>query len=169
VREPAGVLMNELVLCQIMLDRADAIKSERDSRYVKGSRRWRQEAKRAAKLQSKAARIRREALHRWSTDIVSGACDLIIHRPAVKEQTASPRGDEKEWGAQVEVVSKLNRHILNQAPAMAIQMLEYKAAEAGIRCDVIQDEAPNIVVGAKLVAAGKSVRKAKRAIKGKPQ
>lgn len=86
-------------------------------------------------------------------------------RPPVKENTQSPRGSDAEFGANVETVSKLNRNTLNQAPAMAIQMLAYKAEEAGIRCDVIEDAAPKIAIGGKLVAAGKAVRKSKRALR----
>lgn len=83
-----------------------------------------------------------------------------------REWTASPRGDARHWGANVAAVSSLNRHVLGQAPMMAVKMLEYKAAETGIRCDVVKDKAPNIAVGAKLVSAGKMLRKANRAIRG---
>ena len=48
---------------------------------------------------------------------------------------------------------------------MAIQMLEYKAAEAGIRCDVVRDEAPDTQVGADLVKTGKRLRTVKRKVK----
>jgi formylmethanofuran:tetrahydromethanopterin formyltransferase len=43
-------------------------------------------------------------------------------------------------------------------------MLVYKASEAGIRCNVIPDETPDIAIGEKLVAAGKKLRKLKRAL-----
>lgn len=154
--------MQELANCAVILERASAIRSAADTNYRKFSRRWRGEIQRAAKLQAKAARIRREALHAWSTDVVRQACDLTVIAPAVKEQTQSPRGDEKEWGANVETVSNLNRHILNQAPAAAMQMLVYKAEEAGIRCDVVKDDAPKIGVGSDLVTVGKTIQRAKR-------
>jgi putative transposase len=147
--------------------RADELKSERDRRYRKGSWRWREASRKIARIQAKAARIRREGLHEWSTAIICEAADLTIIAPKVKEETASPRGNGKSWGANVETVSKLNRHVLNQSPAMAVQMLAYKAKEAGIRCDIVEDESPNIAIGAKLVAAGKQLRKTKRALKEK--
>lgn len=148
-----------------LLDRADAIKSERDRRFRRRSVAWRKYTRRAGRLQARAARIRREGLHEWTTAIVREAGDLTVISPAVKEETASPRGDAREWGAAVDTVSGLNRHVLNQAPAMARAMLAYKAAEAGIRCDLVTDDAPAIAIGEKLVAAGKAVRKTKRAIR----
>ncbi len=89
----------------------------------------------------------------------------MVVAPPVKENTATPRGDENEWGAAVGTVSALNRAVLARAPAAAAQMLAYKAREAGIRCDIINDETPDIAVGEKLVAAGKTIRKAQRAIR----
>jgi hypothetical protein len=155
-------LMHELAKAAALLDRASALRAASDSKHRKFSRRWRGEILRAAKLQAKAARIRREALHGWSTQVVRQASDLTVIAPAVQEETRSPRGNEQQWGASVESVSKLNRHVRNQAPGMAIQMLEYKAKEAGIRCDVVKDEAPKIGVGSELVTVGKTLRRAKR-------
>lgn len=150
----------------MLQERADVIKALRDTRYRRGSRRWKKETKRAGKLEAKARRIRREALHEWTTNIVSDAAHLRIEAPAsIKEETASPRGDERDWGANVAAVSKLNRHTLNQAPGMALQMFRYKAEEAGIRCDILEDDAPDIGVGRDLVTAGKLNRRAKRAIR----
>jgi hypothetical protein len=48
---------------------------------------------------------------------------------------------------------------------LAVQMLQYKAEEAGIRCDVVKDETPAIAVGRDAVAFGKEVRRAKSAVK----
>lgn len=148
-----------------LLDRADAIKSTRDRSRRKRSRRWWRETRRAARLTAKAARLRREALHRWTTDLIASAGDLTLIVPAIKTETKSPRGNVKQWGAAVEMVSALNRNTLNQAPAMARQMLAYKAAETGIRCDIVDDAEPVIAVGRDLVATGKLKRRARRAIK----
>lgn len=97
---------------------------------------------------------------------MAAAGTVTVITPAVRSVTKSPRGNERQWGAAVEAVSNLNRNTLNQAPAMAVQMLAYKAKEAGIRCDVVADVAPDIAVGEKLVAASKAVRRSKRAMKG---
>jgi hypothetical protein len=152
---------------------ADCLKSTRDSKWPRPPRRdaqdraeWEKACEEVSLLSARAARIRRNALHVWTARIISGASDLTIVMPkSIKEATATPRGDAKQWGANVEIVSTVNRHVLNQAPALARAMLEYKAAEAGIRCDVITDDAPSVAISEKLVAAGKSVRKAKRAIR----
>lgn len=145
--------------------RSDEIKSDRDSRFKRRSWRWRQFTKQASRLTARATRIRRERLHIWTTTIVATASDLTVITPSIKEETATPRGNIRQWGASVETVSKLNRNTLNQAPAMAVQMLAYKAAEAGIRCDIVEDAAPVIAVGRELVATGKLKRRVKRAMK----
>jgi putative transposase len=158
---------------QDLMKAADCLKSTRDSKWPRPPRRdaqdraeWEKACEEVSLLSARAARIRRNALHVWTARIISGASDLTIVMPkSIKEATATPRGDAKQWGANVEIVSTVNRHVLNQAPALARAMLEYKAAEAGIRCDVITDDAPSVAISEKLVAAGKSVRKAKRAIR----
>lgn len=151
----------------------DDLKSVRDGRWKRPPRReapdraeWRKACIEISRLAAQAARIRRNALHVWTARIIARASDITIVMPAsIKEETASPRGDQKRWGANVEVVSELNRHILNQAPAAARAMLEYKAAEAGIRCDVVADEAPNTAAGRDLVTARKAVRSVKHQAK----
>jgi hypothetical protein len=44
-------------------------------------------------------------------------------------------------------------------------MLKYKAEEAGIRCDVVEDTQPALVVGRDLVVGGKQLRRARRVVK----
>jgi len=154
----------------VMIAKVDAIKSVRDRRFprkpfCKPSWRWRRETARAARLTARAARKRKYNLHRWSTAIVQLAADLTVIKPDIKQATASPRGDASQWGAAVETVSRLNCNTLNQAPAMAVSMLTYKAAEANIRCDVITDTAPAIAIGPELVAASKTLRRARRAMR----
>lgn len=148
-----------------LTERADVIKATRDIRFRKWSRRWRRETGRAQRLTGKAARVRREFLHRFTTSATALACDLTVISPTVKDLTTSPRGDTKNWGAAVETVSALNRNTLNQAPAMAVQMLAYKAAEAGIRCDVVEDDMPAIEIGRDLTTGTKAVRRLRREIR----
>lgn len=171
LRGPEGPINDRLRQSAQLTERADAIKSERDRRYrarrgpLKPSWRWLRETERAARLTAKAARIRRESMHEWSTAIVACASDLTVIAPPIKDGTKSPRGNEREWGASVDTVSKLNREILNKAPALAKQMLVYKARESGIGLNVIEDKEPGLAIGEKLVAAGKKLRKAKRALR----
>jgi hypothetical protein len=118
-----------------------------------------------SKLCARIARIRGNALHVWTKRIVGRASDLTIIMPPIKKMTTSPRGNAREWGAEVETVSELNRTALSYAPGMAAAMLQYKAKEAEIGCDLITDEDAPIAVGADLAAASKAVRRAKRTVR----
>lgn len=121
---------------------------------------------RIASEKARIARVRANALHVWTANIVAHASSLrIIMPPAIKEATASPRGDEKLWGAAVKDVSALNRHILNFAPSLVVQMLEYKAREAGIEFETVKDELPAVAIGAGIVETGRAIRRAKRQVK----
>lgn len=61
----------------------------------------------------------------------------------------------------------LNRAVRSKAPASAIQMLSYKAAEAAIRCDVVKAEDHEVQIGGELRAAAIVARKARRIAKRK--
>lgn len=163
----------ELIYALAIQDDIDRLKSERDTRWPRGRKLSDDERTDLAEanleissLSAFVARKRRNAIHVWSAGIVARASDLtIIAPPVVRDVVKTPRGDEKRWGAAVETVSGLNRHVLSQAPATAIQLLRYKAEEAGIRCDVVSDDAPKIAVGGDLVTAGKELRRARRQIR----
>lgn len=153
---------------QVMQDDLDRMKSHRDQRWPRPAPHdedWREETNCISRLAARIARCRHDVLHVWTARVVHCAKSITVTAPKIKNFTASPRGDERSWGANVETVSNLNRNTLSYAPAMAIQMLKYKAQEAGIRCDVIEDPAPKIAVSEKLVAAGKALRKMKRAMR----
>ena len=147
----------ELVDAQMLQDDLDRMKSELARQET--------ERRRVTHLAARIARKRRNALHVWTARIVACSTDLTIVAPPVKPSTESPRGDKRNWGAAVEPVSDLNRHVLSLAPATAIAMLVYKSEEAGVRCDVITDEDPEIAVGRDLVASGKELRRASRRLK----
>ncbi len=143
----------------------DALKSNRDKRYKRGSIRWRREKARAARLSAREARQRSEALHLWSSRIIAQASALEVTTPVIKKETASGRGTAQKWGAAVRIKAELNRHILSMAPASAVQMLAYKAEEAGIEFVLVKDEAPVIAVGNDLVETTKVARRARRKLK----
>ncbi len=124
---------------------------------------WQELRRQLSRLQAKGARQRREALQDWTTQIVRSSASLtVIRPPSIKEVTASGRGDERAWGAAVKTKADFNRHVLGQAPGMAIQMLTYKAAEAGIEYREIAAE-DALKEGNALVAATKENRRLKRA------
>lgn len=162
----------DLIRVKDLDDRRAEMQAAFHLRWPRGKRwsddEWRERCEQKeeiGRLASRIARIRRNALHVWSCNLVERASVVTIYKPRIKDHTKTPRGNEKSWGANVEVVSSLNRNTHSYAPAMAAQMLEYKAKEIGIPCEIIEDRAPNIAIGEKLVAAGKAMRKTKRAIR----
>jgi hypothetical protein len=161
--EPPG-----LIEARVLQDRLDAKKSECDTLFPRGARRrddpdYAELRLEISRLAARIARIRANALHVWTSRLVARASDITVIAPPVRELTQTPKGSEKSWGAQVAPVSALNRDTLAQAPAAAIRMLQYKAEEAGIRCDIVKDDAPKIAVGRELVTAGKQLRRSRRA------
>ena len=162
---------DDLIRAQDLDDRRARMQAAFDLRWPRGKQlpddEWQERQEERAeisRLAARVARVRANALHVWSSRLASRASALTIYRPAVKDNTATPRGDTQEWGASVKAVSALNRRALSYAPAMAAQMLEYKAREIGIPVQVLEDTAPDLAIGEKLVAAGKSIRNLKRAI-----
>lgn len=146
---------------------ADSLQAARDRRYKRGSIRWRREKARIARIKARKARLTREALHRWTTAIVARARELTIIAPPIKKLTKTGRGSEQFPGAEVATVALLNRHVLAMAPASAVQMLEYKAVEAGIPCNVERREDHQIRIGGDLRAAAVANKRAKRVTKRK--
>jgi len=157
-------LNGELVSDQMQVLSA-AIQSARDTKFVKFSCRWRREVRRIARLKAREARRRREALHKWTTAVASTANVLTIIAPPIKDNTKTGRGNEKFHGAEVETIAALNRSVLSMAPAMAIQMLEYKMQEVGAACAVIKPEDHQIRIGRELRAAAIETRRARRKVK----
>jgi transposase len=120
-----------------------------------------------ARLRRRAARIRKNALHVWSTRTVRRAASLIVHDPAIKHHLKSPHGDRTDWGAATREVSELNRAVTNYSAGTAVQMLAYKASEAGIKFKKEDDQTPAIAIGAAMVGAGKTLRRASRKLREK--
>lgn len=159
---------------QALQERVDDLKSERDRRWpirvgqrLSKRRQINRERmnERIAKLSARIARVRRERLHEWTTAVTREATELTVIKPSVKEATQSAKGDQDNWGAAVEVVAHVNRHVLSQAPASAVAMLAYKAAEAGTSVDLKEDAKPPVAIGRGLSEATKAVRKARRALR----
>lgn len=105
-----------------------------------------------------AARVRHNALHVWTARIVRRASALIITVPAISATTRTAKGNNRDWGAAVSDVGEVNRTARSYAPATAVAMLKYKAAEAGIPCGIRIDEAPKLALSAVLKTAAKAVR-----------
>ncbi len=131
---------------------------QRMTRGRRGSNNYRMLKIRKARIQGAQARARRENLHLWTTGIARRFAHLTIIAPSVKDVTASGRGDAREWGAAVKIKAILNRHILDQTPAAAIRMLEYKIAERGGTTKVVEDLSSPTLVGQCLVRTRKAIR-----------
>jgi putative transposase len=134
------------------------------SELTKGSDAWHHTRRRKARIQGRQRRRRREKLHEWTTALVAGASEIILITPeSVRVATKSGRGDEKSWGAAVDFKAEINRIVLDHAPAMAADMIRYKAGEAGI--SVRECTHSDLQVGDLVVANRKAERAVKRAIK----
>lgn len=154
---------------QAILAAPDAVQSARDKRYKRGSIRWLREKRRVARIKAKQARRTREALHKWTTAVVAQASELTVIAPPVKDMTKSGRGNEKFHGAEVKTIAAVNRHVLAMAPASAVQMLEYKAREAGVAQTTERRADHQLSVGGDLRAAAIATRRARRVTKRKQQ
>lgn len=136
------------------------------ARCKRGSNKYRKLRRMKARAEARAARIRRDSLHNWTTELADEFGKLAIVKPAsIKAATASGKGNEQDHGAQVETKAAVNRRILDQAPATAIQMLEYKLAERGGLTEIRVDADAPADLGNAVVAAAKANRKLKRSIK----
>jgi putative transposase len=143
--------------------RIDEIQSARD-RCKRGSIRWRRLNARKRKIEGAIARRRREAYHVWTSAMIAEAKALTVIRPAsIKDDTKSGHGTDRDPGAATELKAAFNRRVLDQAPALAVQMLAYKAAEAGVEYHEADHE--DLAVGNATVRNHKAVRKVRRAVK----
>lgn len=161
----------ELVELRLLADEIDELKSERDRRFPRGSKVAEADKQDLcdlkediSRLSAYIARRRANCLHGLSARIVRRAKIVHITMPPIKASTKTGRGDKKTWGANVKTVAAINRNALSFAPAMLVQMIEYKCAEAGIPCTITKQPGP-LAVGGELVSAGKLLRQTSRIIK----
>jgi transposase len=146
-------------------------RSEFDTKWPRGKRltaaelvERQNDASDITRLRRKAARIRKNALHVWSSQTVGRAATLTVHDPAIKKHLKTPHGDRTNWGAATKEVSALNRAVTNYSAGAAVAMLTYKAEEAGIKFSKQDDPTPTIAIGAAMVGAGKTLRRITRKI-----
>ena len=101
------------------------------ARRKRGSRRYVQQRARLARLQARAARIRKDWLHRASTNIADRFGIVVIEALKIKNMTASARGSLEQPGRNVRAKAGLNRSILEQGWHAFEVMLAYKLEERG--------------------------------------
>ena len=93
---------------------------------TKGSRSWRALRKQIAKLHLKIRNIRRDILHKATTEIAKSHSCIAVEDLNLKNLTASAKGTAESPGVNVRAKSGLNRELLLRALGEAGRMLEYK-------------------------------------------
>jgi putative transposase len=107
------------------------------SRKQHGSANWKKAVARLAECHRRIAAMRRDFLHKKTTQLVSTNALLAIEDLPVKGMTASAVGSLQAPGHNVRQKAGLNRAILRNGWAMARSMLEYKAAWRGVALVVV--------------------------------
>lgn len=121
---------------RFLAQEAEALKDEQRafSRSVRGARRTRRmerERNLLAKRARKVANRRKNHAHVVSARMVRGAGLICTEKLNVRNMTGSARGTVEKPGSRVAQKAGLNRSILDTAPAAFLNMLRYKAEEAG--------------------------------------
>jgi putative transposase len=102
------------------------------ARKAKRSKNRAKARKRVAGIHRKTSNARRDFLHQRSAKLIA-AVDLIATESlSIKNITRSAKGTLESPGRNVAQKAGLNREILATAPRAFLDMLAYKAAEAGI-------------------------------------
>jgi putative transposase len=102
------------------------------SRKAKRSKNRAKARKRVAAIQRKTAHRRHEFLHHESAKLVASVDLLATESLSIKNMTRSAKGTVESPGRNVAQKAGLNREILATAPRAFLDMLRYKAAEAGV-------------------------------------
>lgn len=141
------------------------IQSKRDLSRKKFSYRWKKEKRAAAKAAARLARKRRDDLHKWTSTLMSHASEISVIAPEIAKNIKTARGDEKNPGAAVDFVAKINRRVLSLAPALAIDMMKYKALEADIPFVQLTPDEHAFQVGRAVEAGVKTNRRLRRELR----
>ena len=102
------------------------------SRKKRGSSNRKKAVAHLAKAHRKLANIRHDFLHQTSNRLVGRAEAIVTEKLHISNMTRSAKGTIEKPGKNVRQKGGLNREILDTAPDLFLQMLRYKAEEAGI-------------------------------------
>ena len=101
------------------------------SRKKRGSHNWRKAVQRVQQLHRKVADIRKDFLHKTTTNIAQNHGVIVLEKLEVRNLVASARGTVEQPGTNVRAKAGLNRAILDQGWYTFEQMLAYKLQKRG--------------------------------------
>ena len=96
------------------------------SKKKKFSSGWKKQKAKVQKTHSKIANIRRDYLHKATTQLSKNHATIVIEDLQVKNMSASAKGDLENPGKNVKAKSRLNKSILDQGWFEARRQLDYK-------------------------------------------
>lgn len=96
------------------------------SRKVKFSSNWQKQKRKVQRLHSHIANIRRDYLHKVTSEISKNHAMIVIEHLKVSNMSKSAKGTAEQHGRNVKAKSGLNRSILDQGWYEMRRQLEYK-------------------------------------------
>ncbi|MDQ7005065.1 MAG: transposase [Ghiorsea sp.] len=96
------------------------------ARRVKFSNNWHKQKEKVQNIHSKISNMRRDALHKASTEISKNHAMIFMENLGVSRMSKSAKGNSEKHGVNVKAKSGLNKSILDAGWAMFATMLEYK-------------------------------------------
>ncbi|MGI8730247.1 MAG: RNA-guided endonuclease InsQ/TnpB family protein [Solirubrobacteraceae bacterium] len=127
---PAGQAQRERRLAR-KAGRQETARRHRPSDQRRRSRRHQRTLDALAKLKARETRIRKDFLHKLSTDLAKNHGLVAIEDLRVANMTRSAKGSIQQPGINVAQKRGLNRAILRQGWGDLERMLDYKTAAAG--------------------------------------
>jgi len=103
-----------------------ALEQRKLSRKKKGSKNWKKQKIKIAKLHRKIANVRSDFLHKLSTEISENQAKVYVEGLQIRNMSASARGTIENPGQNIKAKSGLNKSILDQGWFEFKRQLDYK-------------------------------------------